>query len=140
MDYDMTGWLRVPIMVIVSEITLMIIAAGFDINGMLFAGSFIFVFVTLPLVVAVFILHIIQKLTGIFGTIITSMIGLLPTAFVFVAAPGMGIAGGFNHYAQSLCIAGWLWSAAWILTAPGRVQAMPFKSNGFSIGDSSEGK
>jgi len=119
----MNAWLRIAIMVLVSEITFMIIAAGFDIQGMLFAGSFIVVFWTLPLIIIISIFHLLQKWLGNAATVLIATVGLLPTIFVFGIAPAIGVTGGVNSYAQSLCLAGWLWSAAWLLTSQWKVSA-----------------
>jgi hypothetical protein len=113
----MNAWPRIAIMVVVSEVVLMIISAGFDIQGMMFVGGFILVIGTLPLIGIIAIFHVMQKRLGNIVIYLIAMIGFIPTFFVFVVAPAMGVVGGFNAYAQSLCVAGWIWSAAWILTS-----------------------
>jgi hypothetical protein len=114
---------RIAIMVVVSEIMLMIMAGGFNVQVMLVASPFIIVFCTLPLILIIWHFHSVEKRLGKTGTVSIAAVGLLPTLFVFVIAPTIGVRGGFNTYAGTLCVAGWLWSAAWLRTSQWRITA-----------------
>lgn len=117
-DDGMSGWQRIAIMVVVSGITLTIIGAGFDAEGMGLVGSYVLFFCTLPLILLIAIFNALEKWLGLTGTVLIALVGLLPTAFLFWIAPAQGIVAEFNGYGQAMCIAGWFWSAAWLLTSP----------------------
>lgn len=113
----MNAWLRIAVMFFVTEICLSIIGGGFDLQKMAFAGGFIIVILSLPLIGVLIALNAIEQWTGRPGAIVISTIGLIPSGFVFIAAPAMGVRADFEGYTLSICVAGWIWSAAWLLTS-----------------------
>lgn len=114
----MSFWWRILIMVVVSEFTLTIILGGLEPQSMIMAGSLVLFFSTLPLIAVVVLLDRIQNALGRIGTVLTIMVGFIPTIFVFVIGPAMGIKGGNSEYTAILSVAGLPWSGAWYLTSP----------------------
>ena len=56
----MRFWPRILVMLVVTELTLMVLGGGLDLHGMAFAGGFIVVICTVPLIATLAALHGLQ--------------------------------------------------------------------------------
>lgn len=108
-------------MFVMSVVSLTIMAAGFDADDMIFAAAHIIFFGTIPILGVVTLFHCIERWCGKAGMISVAVVGLAPAAFVFIVAPAIGVKGNANNFALTLCIAGLLWSAAWVSTSKWKI-------------------
>lgn len=116
----MKFWPRILVMLVVTELTLMVIGGGLDLHGMAFAGGYIVVICTVPLIAIIAALHGLQLAFGRVGTALTLLFGLAPTLFALIIGPAMGVKGTFTGYGLLLTVVGLPWCAAWLLTSPSR--------------------
>jgi hypothetical protein len=74
-------------------------------------------FLGLPILGVVFILHKVERNFGPLVTYCIAALGLLPTLFVYLIAPMMGIHGGDQGYIFVLILSGLPWAIGWIVTS-----------------------
>jgi hypothetical protein len=108
---------RVTTIWLLAILSLALIGGGIDPAAMLFVVGMGIMFLGLPILGVVFILHKVERNFGPLVTYCIAALGLLPTLFVYLIAPMMGIHGGDQGYIFVLILSGLPWAIGWIVTS-----------------------